>query len=370
MLKSYIAAIGTANPGEPVPQEQAAAFMIEALEMGEGRRSRLFQIYQATGIRERYSVLEDYRRCRGEFQFFSNSSGMEPMPGVRQRMEVFREAGLRLAATAAESCLRKSDLADRRAITHLITVSCTGLYAPGLDIDLVEVLGLAPSVMRTGINFMGCYAAFNALKAADAFCKADPAARVLVVCVELCSIHFRKNKSTDQLFASALFGDGAAACLVQAKPGRDVSLSAEVFYCDLVRDGKRDMAWNITETGFEMVLTAYIPKLIGSGIREMAERLLARLDLKLDEVDFFAIHPGGRKILEVCEEVLGIDKEANRFAYHVLRHYGNMSSPTILFVLAEILGQLNDRDHGKNILSFAFGPGLTLESMLLRIHYV
>lgn len=369
-MKSYIAAIGTANPGIPVSQERAADFMITALNIEGTRSGRLRKLYQSTGIRERYSVLEDFQRSRGEFEFFSNASEMEPMPGVSRRMEVFRSAGLKLALSAVEDCLHRSELTDRRAITHLITVSCTGMSAPGLDIELVDALHLAPGVHRTAINFMGCYAAFNAIKVADACCKADPTARVLVVCVELCTLHFQKHRSIDQIFANALFADGAAAMLVQSQPGQGFALSPVAFHCDLIRAGKEEMAWSITEAGFEMVLTAYVPKLIRLGIGEMATRLLAQLGLALAEIDYFAIHPGGRKILEVCEEVLGISQEDNRFSYRVLQAYGNMSSPTVLFVLNEILGQLNSGDCGKKILSFAFGPGLTLESMLLEIDHV
>ncbi|MFO1431700.1 MAG: type III polyketide synthase [Candidatus Competibacteraceae bacterium] len=369
-MKSYIAAIGTANPGRPGSQEKAADFMISALNMEGARGDRLRKLYQSTGIQERYSVIEDFHRTRGEFEFFPNTDGMEPMPGVSRRMEVFRSAGLKLALIAAENCLRHSNLTDRHAITHLITVSCTGMSAPGLDIELVDTLQLAPGVHRTAINFMGCYAAFNAIKVADACCKANPTARVLVVCVELCTIHFQKHRSLDQIFANALFGDGAAAILVQAEPGPGFALAPIAFHCDLIRAGKEEMAWSITEAGFEMILTAYVPKLIRLGIGEMAIRLLAQLGLALAEIDYFAIHPGGRKILEACEEALGISREDNRFSYRVLEAYGNMSSPTVLFVLNEILGQLTGRDAGGKILSFAFGPGLTLESMLLEIHHV
>lgn len=370
MTKSYIAAIGVANPPYSASQEDAARFMNETLGLEGSRRRRLSQLYQATGIRRRHSALADFLRVRGEFEFFSNAADLEPAPDVAQRMALFRAAGVPLAVAAAEDCLRQSDLGDRRAITHLIAVSCTGLYAPGLDIDLVDALRLAPETQRTGVNFMGCYAAFNALKVADACCRADPAARVLIVCLELCTLHFRKHTSLDQLYANALFSDGAAALLVQAQPGPGFSFSLEAFHCDLARDGKDDMAWHITPTGFEMVLTSYVPKLVRGGIRPMADRLLERLGLTLAGIHYFAIHPGGRRILEACEEALGISRDDNRFAYAVLENHGNMSSPTVAFVLREIHAQLERRDRGKNVLSFAFGPGLTLESMLLRIHHV
>src|SRR5699024_10541350 len=147
-------------------------------------------------------------------------------------------------------------------ITHLITVSCTGMYAPGLDIEIVQEARLSPSVKRTAINFMGCYAAFNAIKVGDAICKAEAEARVLIVCVELCSIHFQKKKDDDNILSNALFGDGAAAIVLQSTPPQAASLALERFHCDLSFEGKQEMAWHIGDHGFEMRLSAYVPDMI------------------------------------------------------------------------------------------------------------
>ena len=252
-------------------------------------------------------------------------------------------------------------------ITHVIIVCCTGMYAPGLDIDLVKKLQLPTTVLRTSINFMGCYAAFNAFKIADAFCKVDEEAKVLIVCTELCSLHFQKTPSEDNLICNALFGDGAAAVLVEGNTNASLRLKPENFCSDLAFEGEGDMAWAIGDLGFEMKLSSYVPSIIKGGILKLTKNLLDKISKNVSDIRFFAIHPGGRKILESIEEELGINRCQNEPAYHVLKNYGNMSSPTILFVLQEIIRKLTPGDHGEHILGFAFGPGLTLESMILKI---
>jgi alpha-pyrone synthase len=368
MSKTYISSIGIATPDIKIAQGQVASLMTETLEMEEMESTRLSALYRATGIEHRYTVVEDYSRKNGEFEFFPNTAGMEPFPTIGPRMRLYEKFALKLALKAIAECLNPVEI-ELKEITHVITVSCTGLYAPGLDIELVEKLKLNPSVQRTCINFMGCYAAFNALKVADCVCKANENSKVLIVCVELCSLHFLKNKNPDQLVSNALFGDGAAAVLVEGKrQKKGKCLSMESFYCSLSLDGKKDMAWHITDHGFEMTLSSYVPEMIRSGIKNLTDKLLANLNMKLSSVDYFAIHPGGKRILEAIEAELGLSKEDNRYAYQVLKDYGNMSSPTVLFVLYSILSDLKNSDKGKNILSFAFGPGLTLESMLLKVH--
>jgi prepilin-type processing-associated H-X9-DG protein len=241
------------------------------------------------------------------------------------------------------------------------------MYAPGLDIDLVKQLRLQTTVQRTAINFMGCYAAFNALKVADAFCKSDPDARVLIVCTELCSLHFQREATEDNLLANALFADGSAAVLVESTSKSTLKLKFESFHNDLSREGDQDMAWTVGDLGFEMKLSSYVPEIIRSGIAELTNSLLKKISKKLSDIHHFAIHPGGKKILEVIEKELGISHSQNQSAYQVLQQYGNMSSPTVLFVLKEVIKTLSKKNEGENILSFAFGPGLTLESMVLQI---
>lgn len=326
-------------------------------------------LYRASGIGYRQSVIPDFGNQNGDFTFFPNTPDLEPFPTVGERMRLYEKEALPLAINAVKNCLSTLEKIQPSEITHLITVSCSGMYAPGLDIELIEHLSLNKNVQRTCINFMGCYAAFNGLKIADAICRSNENAKVLMVCVELCTIHYQKAKDWDQVLSNALFSDGAAAVLIDSKkPDSGKSISLENFHCDLASDGKGDMAWHITDMGFEMTLSSYVPDLIKSGIGTLTTNLLNKLELELEEIDFYAIHPGGKKILEVIEWVLNIEKTKNKYAHKVLRDYGNMSSPTVLFVLKEIMQELKDDDDQKNILSFAFGPGLTLESMMLKIH--
>ncbi|RDV11312.1 type III polyketide synthase [Pontibacter diazotrophicus] len=368
-MNTYISAIGTANPPHSIPQMQIADFMASALEFNEDDTRRLKALYRLSGIGQRYTVVEDYTRQNGEFTFFPNTTKLEPFPTVQQRMEVYREHAGSLSEKAIRNCLSRVPQTSLESITHLITVSCTGMYAPGLGIELVERLGLSPSTQRTAINFMGCYAAFNAIKVADAICKADPAAKVLMVCTEICTIHFQKYTEQDHLVSNALFGDGAAAALIQAQPGGNVNLELQSFHCHLASDGKEEMAWHIGVTGFEMTLSSYVPGLIKEGIEQLTNQLLKGHKTNLSEIKLFAIHPGGRRILEVIEQELGMSREDNRFAYQVLRDFGNMSSATVLFVLKALMESLSPADQDEPVLSFAFGPGLTLESMLLKVHH-
>ena len=369
-MKSYICAIGTANPKHKIPQMQIAGFMADALQFDQSDTRKLAALYRVSGIDSRHTVLSDYEQQNGDFTFFPNTPGLEPFPAVAQRMSAYREHALPLSIRAIQDCLAQLPEFELLDISHLITVSCTGMYAPGLDIEIISELGLSPTVERTAINFMGCYAAFNALKMANSVCKAHQEARVLVVCTELCTLHFQKSIEHDHLVSNALFADGAAAVLVSSEPQTGFNLELEAFHCELMPDGKKDMAWHIGNSGFEMTLSAYIPELIRKGIRQLSANLLARLSLELDEIKWFAIHPGGRKILEAIEQELGITKHDNRFAYSVLREFGNMSSVTVLFVLQKLLAELQPENQGEHILSFAFGPGLTMESMLLKICHV
>jgi predicted naringenin-chalcone synthase len=363
---SYITSIGTANPRNCLKQRDIANFMVKVMNLQTDDARKLRALYRASGIETRCSVLSDYGR-ENDFDFFPNNELHKPFPTTRQRMDLFKKHALELSLAAVRNCLNKSPSSKKPEITHLIVVSCTGLYAPGLDIELVKALGLTTTVNRTCINFMGCYAAFNGMKLADVFCEREKNAKVLLVCTELCSIHFQKENTEDNFLASALFADGSAALLVEAQSRKGINLRPLSFHCELAPEGAQDMAWSVGDWGFEMKLSTYVPDVIRRGITQLAKSLLKKIDTDLSEVDYYAIHPGGKKILAVIEKELNLKKEQNRFAYEVLRHFGNMSSPTVLFVLNEIAKTLTVEDQHKNILSFAFGPGLTLESMLIQI---
>jgi predicted naringenin-chalcone synthase len=363
---SYITAIGTATPAHRFSQAVIADFMVRVMQLDEPAANKLRALYRATGIESRYSVLADYGKSE-DYEFYANSADLSPMPSTKKRLELFRKHAVELSKASVLNALNCNVKLDRNDVTHLIVVSCTGLYAPGLDIDLVKALGLRPDVQRTCVNFMGCYAAFNALKLADSFCGNSPDAKVLIVCTELCSLHFQKENTQDNMLANALFGDGSACLLVEGKTRRGLNLKPETFHCDIAMNGEEGMAWTIGDVGFEMKLSAYVPDVIQTGIRDLTSRLLGGVSKQMSDVTYFAIHPGGKRILEVIEKELGLTRAQNAYAYDVLKKYGNMSSPTVVFVLKELCNNLNGVDHNKKILSFAFGPGLTLESMLLSV---
>lgn len=361
---SFITAIGTATPAHQFSQSVIADFMVRAMQLDEPAAKKLRALYRATGIESRYSVLPDYGKT-GDYEFYANTKDLSPMPSTKKRLEFFRKHAVALSKESALNAINGSANVAAKDITHLIVVSCTGMYAPGLDIDLVKALGLRPDVQRTCINFMGCYAAFNALKLADSFCGNDSEAKVLIICTELCSLHFQNENTQDNLLANALFGDGSASLLVEGKARKGLNLKPEIFRCDIAPNGEEDMAWTVGDLGFEMKLSAYVPDIIQSGIKELTNKLLG--SGKISDITYFAIHPGGKKILEVIEKELGLSHEQNAHAYGVLKKYGNMSSPTVVFVLKELCRNLNGVDHNKRILSFAFGPGLTMESMVLSV---
>ncbi len=356
---NYITHIGTAVPDHKIQQQDIPAFMAQAHGLINGSEVKLNALYRATGIESRYSVIEDYLGKKRDF--YPSSPTLEPFPDTKSRMKLYRNEAIKLASKSINNALGQDFQPE--TITDLITVSCTGFYTPGLDFDIINRFGLNRSVSRTAINYMGCYAAISAIRIGNAILTSNPKAKVLIVSVELCSIHFQKENTEDNRIANALFGDGAAAILIEGKPAPDSrSIGIKGFKSDLIPEGEQDMAWNVGNLGFEMKLSTYVPSLIKNGM----DALLAAH--KGNAFNHFAIHPGGKKILQVCEEKLGISRDQNRHAHMILKRYGNMSSPTIIFVLESILETLTEENKDDLIFGLAFGPGLTLESMVLDVH--
>lgn len=367
-MSSCITAIGTANPKYRISRNDIYHFMTDAFGLDKNNASRLKLIYDNSGIDYRYSVLPDFGKDSNDGLLFRKTDHEHSFPGTAKRMATYQQEAAGLAVAAAQNCLDGFDKEINSKITHLITVSCTGMYAPGIDINIVELLGLNHSVERTCINFMGCYGALNALKTADYICRAQEDAKVLIVCIELCTLHFQKENTLDNWVANSLFSDGAAAAMVENSnrlTGGGNALHLETFYSEFIPAARNEMGWNIGDYGFEMRLTSKVSKLIFKHIPSVAEKLLEKAGLLSEQIDNYAIHPGGRKILEAAETALGFSTESNKFGYEVLRDFGNMSSATILFVLEKILKE-NGFAPENNILGFAFGPGLTVESMILK----
>jgi predicted naringenin-chalcone synthase len=365
---SVLTQISTAVPTYKHVQSDLAEFMCDLFGYTGQERRKLKILYAKSGIETRYSVIPDYSLPIAERVFFTEHSHPQNIPDIDFRMNYFIRHALGLSLEAISGCLGTPF--SKKEITHLITVSCTGMYAPGLDIDLVQSLGLNEQINRTSVNFMGCYASLHALKQADAICRSDDNAVVLIVSVELCTIHFQKLDDTDNTTANLLFADGAAAAVVVsdriAKEKKLKGFRMNKFHSLVSLEGKRDMAWQISSTGFLMTLSKYIPQLIEKGIGIFFEKALLSLSLNKSDISHWAIHPGGRKILEVIEKELGLKKTDLEISRNVLKAYGNMSSPTILFVLKEFMDHKADFNFPERTFAVAFGPGLTLESVILE----
>jgi predicted naringenin-chalcone synthase len=353
---SYLYNIKTCLPTHKLSQEDLGKYMSEQYDFNEIEKSRLLLMYKRSGIDFRHSCLPDFNAAEPIKKLFVD--GREP--GISERMHAFFEYAVPLATQAGMGALKDE------TPTHLISVSCTGMAAPGLDLMLVEAMQLPLNIHRSSVNFMGCYAYFHALKMADAFCSQHADAKVLIVGIELCTIHFNKIKDPDQIAANLLFGDGAAACLVSAqKPAVNQYFNIDSFYSKIVPQGKSDMAWRIDETGFLMTLSAYIPQLLKSAIHPIITEALQLKNKQIKDIEHWGIHPGGRKILDYLNKELGLTATDLRASYEVLKQVGNLSSVTLLFVLENII---NREQYQPNQLCFAagFGPGLTVETMILN----
>jgi predicted naringenin-chalcone synthase len=333
-------------------------------------------VFDASAIESRHTVIAELdatvsRAAETERAvFYDRDSDTILSPSTGTRNEVYRQQARGLFLAAAARALDAAQGISAADVTHVVTVSCTGFYAPGPDYEVVRGLGLDPSTQRYHLGFMGCYGAFPALRAARSFCLADPAAVVLVVCVELCTIHLHSSGDSDTILSSAVFADGAAAAVVSARPpaSGETVLDLDVFETVLTPGGEADMAWTIGDAGFEMTLSSYVPRIIERHIRDALAPLLAAdpglVDLPYAAVDRWAVHPGGRSILDKVQANLALTDEQLEPSREVLREYGNMSSATVLFVLQRILHK-SSSDVAERVCAMAFGPGLTVETALL-----
>jgi predicted naringenin-chalcone synthase len=366
-----IQSIGTSIPPNKISQDLHFSILESANGMSRGEKLQLRKIYSRSGIESRHSVLDEFGIAdRHENILFHPANQHPPLP-ISKRMDLYQLYAAELCEKAVKECLSNLPSLLLSKITHLITFSCTGMSAPGLDMQLVEKIGLNRNVERTCINFMGCYAGINALKVANHIARSQAEAVILLAGVELCTLHYQKNDKQDQVVANALFADGASACIVSSRnlkaENQSSSLAIKNFYAEFEPDGKDEMVWSIGDFGFDLRLSTFVPELIRNNIHSMIQKLLKKSEMIQDEIDYYAIHPGGMKILEACEEALQITKSQNEISYHILRNYGNMSSVTIFFVLKEYIKSFKNGDKGKKLLACAFGPGLTMESMVTEV---
>jgi predicted naringenin-chalcone synthase len=345
--------IATAVPEHDVHD----AFVVFAEQMLVNPRLRAVfrRMVSRADIAHRYSFL-DAQRGSGHFsshdarEFYRQGN----FPNTAQRMKLFEQTAPLLMRKAVDRLALNEK--DRSGITHVLVTCCTGLYAPGLDFEIVDHLGLAPGVERTMVGFMGCYAAINALKLARHIVRSDPNAGVLMVNLELCTLHFQETQDLEQVLSFLVFADGAAASLITAG---EQGFALDSFKAVMVPETKGLITWKIRELGFDMLLSGQVPGELGRALHEgelMAER---------DGIDLWAVHPGGRSILDAVEKGLDLPADALAASRDVLSRYGNMSSATVMFVLERMMQLAQPGQRG---CAMSFGPGLTAETM--RFHAV
>lgn len=360
-MPAHILGIGTAVPTTVLPQSAVRDLFLAQPGVDRLTARLIGAAFDQSAIDTRHTVLSELgEQSAGASDFIDADTRELRSPLTGTRNDVYRREAPPLFARAAREALARADV-EASAISHVVTASCTGFFAPGPDYRLVRDLGLSTTVERDHLGFVGCAAAFPALRQAARICAADPHAIVLVVCGEICSIHLRASSDPEQIVASAVFADGAAAAVVTAQASTDApSLALDGFATALTSEGEADMRWIIGDHGFEMTLTAEVPRIVGREVRDALAPVLARDG----RVDRWLVHPGGRSILDRFETALDLPDDALELSRDVLRRYGNMSSATVLFILARMLEDPDLAD-GSRAIGVAFGPGLTVESALV-----
>jgi prepilin-type processing-associated H-X9-DG protein len=315
-----------------------------------------------SGVKRRHSIL--LTKPEGEENrhsyFPEPTSEMDKGPTISARMMLYEHKAPPMAVEASKAALAKSETKPE-AITHLITVSCSGFSAPGVDVTLMRDLGLKNTVQRVHVGFMGCHGALNGLRAARGIAESEPKARILLCAVELCSLHYHYGWDPEQVIANALFADGSAALVGGAGNGvaPDAWRIGATGSC-LIPDSEDAMTWNVRDNGFVMSLSARVPDLICTYLKDWMEAWLGESNLTLADIQSWAVHPGGPRILSSVLKALELEKEALGASKEILRDYGNMSSPTILF----ILNKLREQNAPRPCVALAFGPGLMAEAVL------
>lgn len=362
-MKFTIHGMGTALPEHSIRQEDAAEVAKQFIGCDLSEMRGLAALFRRTRVSTRRSVLLEGGDGNGLRQsFFAPATGADDRgPGTGKRMERYTQEAVPLALAASRRAIEGSGIRPE-AVTHLVTASCTGFAAPGVDIALIKQLGLACTVGRLNVGFMGCHGALNGLRVAQAIGGMDPSAVVLMCAVELCSLHYQYGKDPEQLVANAIFADGAAALVGRAAPSAAEGASWGLIACGscLIPGTEDEMTWRVGDHGFEMTLSARVPSSIKRHLRPWLKEWLAQSGLALDDIRSWAIHPGGPRILSSVVQALELPRDAAAVSEEVLAACGNMSSPTVLFVLK----RLREQSAPGPTVALAFGPGLVAEAAL------
>lgn len=354
MAEAFVNRIATAVPAHDV--HRAFVAFAHALFRDRPREQALFaRMAEKAEIAHRYSCLAPAADPAGPSVDAHGFYARGRFPGTAARMRLFAEEAPRLGEVAVSRLLPGR---ERNRITHLLVTCCTGFSAPGLDLEVMKRCDLPLGIERTLVGFMGCYAALNALKLARHIVRAEPKARVVVLNLELCTLHLHEEGTLEEILSFLIFGDGSAAALVTAEP---LGFALDSF-CAIVVPRTEDLiTWRIGDLGFDMALSGQVPAAIGDALKAGADEILGGRDAA--EIDLWAVHPGGRTVLDAVERALGLEARALAASRAVLRDYGNMSSPSVMFVLEALLRASCDGAMG---CAMAFGPGLVAETMLFH----
>ncbi len=364
-----ILGLNTALPAHSMSQQEATSLAVQTSGADGRRAAVLGKLFRRTGVKNRQTAVPH----RTALEWLSMSHGSSPSDGTGsssgpttgERMHLYRELAAPLAEQAAAGAIASANI-DPSEVSHLITVSCTGFAAPGVDVQLIRRLGLPYQTQRVNIGFMGCHGAVNGLAVARAIGNADENACVLLCAVELCSLHYSLSWGPERAVGNALFSDGAAAIV-----GRQIDPSGGLWKVRgtgscLLPDSLDAMTWQVGDHGFEMSLSPRIPELIGQHLRPWLTQWLATFDLTIEQVRHWAVHPGGPRVLTAVEETLQLPPEATSASREILAQCGNMSSPTVLFILERLTRGLeaNNSSRGPCVI-LGFGPGMVAEAALL-----
>ena len=360
-----ILGIGTAVPEFEIEQADAAR-QASTLCCATGKQQEVLRtLYRRTGVTKRHSVVltSSTNGHPAEQSFYVQNDMVPDGPTTAERMQMYDTFAAPLAIDASRRSLFDAQV-DGSKVTHLVTVSCSGFSAPGVDLAIIRELHLRPDTSRTHIGFMGCHGALNGLRVAKAFAESTPAACVLLCAVELCTLHHQYRWQPDQIVANALFADGAAAVVVQAGGNK---LPGDAWHLiDLrsavIPNSAHLMRWRIEDHGFQMSLLPQVPTLIDRTLRMWLKQWLGEHHLSIDDIGSWAIHPGGPRIVEACARAVASNADCMADSLAVLAEYGNMSSPTVLF----ILDRLRRRGADRPCVALAFGPGIAVEAALLN----
>jgi predicted naringenin-chalcone synthase len=355
---SCILGLGTAVPQFKHSQTAIAESLVRSLKLSSEQAKKLFHIFKQSDISYRYSVLPDFSEEFIEPVLFNDSLTIAP-PCTKQRNTVYKKEASVLAHAAALKSIQNWG-GNSQEITHVISVTCTGLSAPGIESSLIDLLHLNRTVRTLGINFMGCFGAFKALAVAHAIANENPKNRVLVVCTELCTLHLQATCTIENFVSNAIFADGAAAVIVGkiAEKKENILWRIKDFSSFTLENTQEEMSWNIGNYGFEMRLTAKIPLKIFEHIQNFVNQLYDSTG-----TCNWAIHPGGKAILNAVKDAFSLDESHLKASRDVLTEYGNMSSATFLFVLEKLLKQEITK---APTIGLGFGPGLCIEGILLE----